>query len=62
MGADCDEVLLGRDELQCAWMKRNSGRRTAVDAGQDAAGGRQDDDAGRPAAIFARISRPRPGG
>ena len=30
MVADCDEVLLGRDELQCAWTGRATGRRTGV--------------------------------
>jgi len=36
MGADCDEVLLGQDELQCAWTNRNSGRRTAGDGSRAA--------------------------
>jgi len=41
MGADCDEVLLGQDELQCAWMNRKSGRRTAGDGGQGGRGARR---------------------
>jgi len=41
MGADCDEVLLGQDELQCAWTNRNSGRRTAGDGAQAAGSARR---------------------
>jgi len=54
MGADCDEVLLGRDELQCAWMNRKSGRRTAGDDAHDARDRRSSGRAGaRAAAPFA---------